>query len=168
MLPPPGFEPSVRAEAPKCNPRMRPTELTAEPSEDRRRRPQLNPGGASHEGSSTRCRRPGSNRSVRAEAETCCPRCGPQADRRAERGSPKATAAQSGRRVLVPSSRPAPDWNCLQADAGRRPSVIRCSLLSCVYAIVVRRSEWPTASSTNTALLPSPNHVVMGRCRRSC
>ena len=65
---------------------------------------------------------PGFEPSVRAEAETCCPRCGPQADRRAERGSPKATAAQSGRRVLVPSTRPAPDWNCLQADGGRRLS----------------------------------------------
>ncbi len=29
----------------------------------------------------------------------------------------------------------------------------KCSLLRCVYAIVVRRSEWPTSSLTNTAQL---------------
>ncbi len=56
--------------------------------------PGSNPGGASQGWSPPCCRRPGSNRSVRAEAEKYPPRCGPPAHRRDDRGLPKATAGQ--------------------------------------------------------------------------
>ena len=46
---------------------------------------------------------PGFEPSVRAEAACCSPLCGPRVERRDHRGSPKATAGESGR---VSLSRP--------------------------------------------------------------
>ena len=118
MLPPPGFEPFGSSRATRWFPCMRPRRF---PRDDRGS-PKATAGQSGRRLSRIESHvlpPPGFEPFGSSRATRWFPCMRSRRFPRDDRGSPKATAGQSGRCVVVPSSRPAPDRNHVRAEAER-------------------------------------------------